>query len=144
MADQPWHELPPEVVGVLRPALDDVAHEMMEAVATIPAYARPLEGPFGDGLRIGVQEALKHLLEEIEEGGHVDRLDVYRGLGQGEMRAGRSLETLLSAYRVGARVAWRRSVAGRRPVAWRRAGRWRGGGQRGGVAPKTRARRSAP
>ena len=69
MADQPWHELPPEVVGVLRPALDDVAHEMMEAVATIPAYARPLEGPFGDGLRIGVQEALKHLLEEIEAGG---------------------------------------------------------------------------
>ena len=111
MADQPWHELPPEVVGVLRPALDDVAHEMMEAVATIPAYARPLEGPFGDGLRIGVQEALKHLLEEIEEGGHVDRLDVYRALGQGEMRAGRSLETLLSAYRIGARVAWRRFAA---------------------------------
>ena len=24
----------------------------MEAVATIPVYARPLEGPFGDGLRI--------------------------------------------------------------------------------------------
>src|ERR1700761_239562 len=111
LADQPWHELPPGVVEVLRPALDDVAHEMMEAVATIPAYARPLEGPFGDGLRIGVQEALKHLLEEIEEGGHVERLDVYRALGQGEMRAGRSLETLLSAYRVGARVAWRRFAA---------------------------------
>ena len=86
MADQPWHELPPEVVGVLRPALDDVAHEMMEAVARIPAYARPLEGPFGEGLRIGVQEALKHLLEEIEEGGHVDRLDVYRSLGQARVR----------------------------------------------------------
>ena len=111
MADQPWHELPPEVVAVLRPALDDVAREMMEAVGTIPAYARPLEGPFGDGLRIGVQEALKHLLAEIEEGGPVDRLDVYRALGQGEMRAGRSLETLLSAYRIGARVAWRRFAA---------------------------------
>src|SRR6201996_2285739 len=111
LADQPWHELPPEVVGVLRPALDDVAHEMMEAVATIPAYARPLEGPFGEGLRIGVQEALKHLLAEIEEGGHVERLDVYRALGQGEMRSGRSLESLLSAYRIGARVAWRRFAA---------------------------------
>jgi hypothetical protein len=111
LADQPWHELPPEVVGVLRPALDDVAHEMMEAVATIPAYARPLEGPFGDGLRIGVQEALKHLLAEIEESGHVERLDVYRALGQGEMRSGRSLESLLSAYRIGARVAWRRFAA---------------------------------
>jgi hypothetical protein len=111
MAEQPWHELPPEVVAVLRPALDDVAREMMEAVGTIPAYARPLEGPFGDGLRIGVQEALKHLLAEIEEGGPVDRLDVYRALGQGEMRSGRSLETLLSAYRIGARVAWRRFAA---------------------------------
>ena len=111
MADQPWHELPPEVVEVLRPALDDVAHEMMEAVATIPAYARPLEGPFGEGLRIGVQEALKHLLAEIEASGHVDRLDVYRALGQGEMRSGRSLESLLSAYRIGARVAWRRFAA---------------------------------
>jgi hypothetical protein len=111
LADQPWHELPREVVSVLRPALDDVAREMMEAVATIPAYARPLEGPFGDGLRIGVQEALKHLLAEIEAGGPVDRLDVYRALGQGEMRSGRSLESLLSAYRIGARVAWRRFAA---------------------------------
>jgi hypothetical protein len=105
LADQPWHELPPSVVGVLRPALDDVAHEMMEAVATIPDYARPLEGPFGDGLRAGVQEALRHLLAEIEAGGPVDRLDVYRLLGQGEMRSGRSLESLLTAYRIVARVA---------------------------------------
>ncbi|HEY2316990.1 MAG TPA: helix-turn-helix domain-containing protein [Solirubrobacteraceae bacterium] len=108
MADQPWHELPPEVVGVLRPGLDDVAREMMEAVATIPAYGRPLDGPFGDGVRAGVQEALRHLLAEIEAGGPVDRRDVYRALGQGEMRSGRSLESLLSAYRIGARVAWRR------------------------------------
>ncbi len=111
MADQPWHELPPDIAEVLRPSLDEVAAEMMEAVATIPAYARPLEGPFGEGLRIGVQEALKHLLAEIQEGGPVDRLDVYRALGQGEMRSGRSLETLLSAYRIGARVAWRRFAA---------------------------------
>ncbi|HZE04585.1 MAG TPA: helix-turn-helix domain-containing protein [Solirubrobacteraceae bacterium] len=108
MADQPWHELPAEVVSVLRPALDDVAREIIEAVATVPAYARPLEGPFGEGLRIGVQEALRHFLGEIEAGGPVERLDVYQALGRGEMRAGRSLESLLSAYRIGARVAWRR------------------------------------
>ena len=111
MADQPWHELPPEVVEVLRPSLDDVAAEMMEAVAAVPGYERPLEGPFGDGIRAGVQEALRHFLAEIEAGGPVDRLDVYRGLGRGEMRAGRSLESLLSAYRIGARVAWRRFAA---------------------------------
>lgn len=111
MAAQPWHELPRDVVDVLRPALDDVAHEMIEAVGAVPAYSRPLEGPFGDGVRAGVQEALRHFLAEIEAGGPVERLDVYRALGQGEMRAGRSLESLLSAYRIGARVAWRRFAA---------------------------------
>ena len=65
MADQPWHELPPEIVDVLRPALADVADEMIQAVATVPAYARPLEGPFGEGIRAGVQEALRHFLAEI-------------------------------------------------------------------------------
>ncbi len=37
------------------------------------------------------------------------------GLGQGELREGRTLDSLQSAYRVGARVAWRRiSAAARR------------------------------
>jgi len=111
MKEQPWHELPSSVAEVLRPALDDVAREMIEAVATVPAYSRPLEGPFGDGIRAGVGEALRHLLAEIEAGGPVARGEVYRVLGQGEMRAGRSLEALLSAYRIGARVAWRRFAA---------------------------------
>jgi PucR C-terminal helix-turn-helix domain len=111
MADQPWHELPPAIVEVLRPALPDVANEMIEAVATVPAYSRPLDGPFGEAVREGVQEALRHFLAEVEAGGKVARPDVYSALGRGEMRAGRSLESLLSAYRIGARVAWRRFAA---------------------------------
>src|SRR4030081_2027532 len=103
MVDQPWHELPPRIARVLRPVLAEVADEMIEAVRTVPAYARPLEGPFGAGIRAGVQEALRHLLAEIEAGGPVERSDVYSTLGRGEMRAGRSLDSLLSAYRVGAR-----------------------------------------
>ncbi|MDQ2759087.1 MAG: helix-turn-helix domain-containing protein [Actinomycetota bacterium] len=108
---QPWHELPSAIAGVLRPVLSDVADEMIEAVRTVPAYARPVEGPFGAGIRAGVQEALQHLLDEIEAGGPVERSDVYVALGRGEMRAGRSLDSLLSAYRLGARVAWRRFAA---------------------------------
>ena len=49
MADQPWHELPPEIAAVLRPVLAEVADEMIEAVGTVPAYARPLEGPVRRG-----------------------------------------------------------------------------------------------
>ncbi len=89
----------------------EVADEVIEAVRTIPAYARPLDGPFGVGLREGVQEAFRHFLGEIEAGGPLPRSDVYVTLGRGEMRAGRSLESLLSAYRLGARVAWRRFAA---------------------------------
>jgi hypothetical protein len=111
MVDQPWHELSPEVAHVLRAALDEIADEIIGAVRTIPAYSRPLEGPFGEGLRIGVQEALRHFLAEIEAGRSVARSDVYVTLGRGEMRAGRSLDSLLSAYRIGARVAWRRFAA---------------------------------
>jgi hypothetical protein len=99
------------VAVVLRPHLTDVADEMIEAVRVVPAYARPLEGELGQGIRSGVREALRHFLAEIEAGGPVARSDVYTGLGRGEMRAGRSLESLLSAYRIGARVAWRRFAA---------------------------------
>ena len=107
MNQQPWLELPPEIAEVLRPALAAVADETIRAVQTIPAYSRPLEGEFGDSVRAGVHGAFGHLLAEIEAGGRMPRPDVYNLLGRGEMRAGRTLESLLSAYRIGARVAWR-------------------------------------
>lgn len=111
MADQPWHELPPGIAEVLRPQLAEVADEIIAAVRKVPAYSRPLDGPLGAGIRAGVEEALGHFLAEIERGGPVARPDVYLALGRGEMRAGRSLESLLSAYRAGARVAWRQFAA---------------------------------
>jgi hypothetical protein len=82
MVDQPWHDLPPVIAEVLRPVLDDVALEIIGAVAEVPAYARPIEGPFGEGVRTGVGEALRHFLAEIEAGGPVERRDVYRWLGR--------------------------------------------------------------
>ena len=107
--EQPWRRLPPEIASVLRPASPEVAEEMLRAViTTVPAYARPLEGDFGEGIRAGVRQALDHFLAEIAAAGEVPRPDVYRALGQGEMQAGRSLDSLLSAYRIGARIAWRR------------------------------------
>lgn len=110
MAEQPWHELPPKVAAVLLPLLPELSAEIIEAVGSVPAYSRPIEGEFGVGVRAGVEEALTHLVKEIQASGPVPRSDVYRLLGRGEMRAGRSLDSLLSAYRIGARVAWRRAV----------------------------------
>jgi PucR C-terminal helix-turn-helix domain len=111
---RPWHRLPADAAPALRPALDDLAQEIIAAIRVeVPAYARPLEGPFGRGLVVGVEEALRQFLDGIEAGGRMPRSRVYVDLGRGEVRAGRSLDVLLAAYRVGARVAWRRfSAAG--------------------------------
>jgi hypothetical protein len=72
----------------------------------VPVYADPLNGPFGDGIRQGVVQALTRFLTGDEPGADSGRVN--RGLGRGEYRAGRSLDALQAAYRVGARVSWRR------------------------------------
>ena len=84
---------------------------MIEALqAGIPAYSRPLRGRFGAGIRVGVEEALTQFVDLIENP-ELDRsglVRIYRGLGGGEYRERRSLDALLAAYRLGARVSWRR------------------------------------
>lgn len=79
----------------------------------MPAYRRPLRGRFGAGIRTGVEQALGQFVDLI---GDPDRDRsasdaVYRALGRGEHRERRSLDALLAAYGLGARVAWRRVSA---------------------------------
>ncbi len=76
----------------------------------VPAYHRPLRGRFGAGIRQGVEVALTQFADLVADP-ELDRtgLDaVYRGLGAGEYGEHRSLDALLAAYRLGARVSWRR------------------------------------
>ena len=114
VAEHPWEGLPPEVAKVLRPELPALADEIVAELSHgVPDYARPLEGPFGKALRSGVEEALGRFTTLVENPG-ADRdegREVYLNLGRGEMRAGRSMDALLAAYRLGARVAWRRLAA---------------------------------
>jgi hypothetical protein len=108
------NELPPELAAALRPALPDLAQEIIAAIGRdVPDYARPLEGPFGRALRVGVERALSRFVDGIEAPGAGDggAREIYVALGRGEMRAGRSLDALLSAYRIGARLAWEHFVA---------------------------------
>jgi hypothetical protein len=104
--------LPPRVAAALRDELAALADEIIAVIAVeVPAYARPLEGAFGAGVSRGVQVALSHFLELAEgdpdASSGLDR-EVYVQLGRGEVRAGRPLEALLTAYRVGARISWGR------------------------------------
>jgi hypothetical protein len=94
----------------MRPELPALADEIIGALREgVPDYARPLEGPFAVGLRAGVEGALRQFVELMEHPGDLPpSREAYARLGRGEMRAGRTLDALLAAYRLGARVAWRR------------------------------------
>lgn len=110
----PWRELPSEAADAIEPALPEITREILAAIAReVPDYARPLEGSFGRGVRVGVDEALRQfvaLIRDPDAGREAGR-EVYVGLGRGELHQGRTLDSLLAAYRIGARVAWRRIAA---------------------------------
>lgn len=115
---EPWRGLPPRVADIIEPELPAITEEILETIARqVPEYARPLEGRFGRGIRTGVGEALLQfvaLIREPDQGREPGR-EVYVELGRGEQRVGRTLDSLQAAYRIGARVAWRRiAEAGRR------------------------------
>jgi hypothetical protein len=123
--ERPWAALPARTADALRPELRATAEEIIDAISRgVPDYARPLGGPFGEGLRRGVEQALHRFLDLV---GRTDPTpdpgrQAYVDLGRGELRAGRRLEALLAAYRLGARVAWRRMAAA---------------GERAGLEPRT-------
>src|SRR4051794_41474302 len=86
---------------------------MIRAIAVeVPDYARAMEGEFGRVVRLGVESALGRFVDLIEDPTGADGRGraTYVNLGRGEMRAGRSLDALLAAYRLGSRLAWRRFV----------------------------------
>jgi PucR C-terminal helix-turn-helix domain len=115
---EPWRGLSADVADLLEPELPAITEEILATIARqVPEYARPLEGSFGRGIRNGVGEALLQFVALIRDpGAGRDRgREVYVQLGRGEQRQGRTLDSLLAAYRVGARVAWRQiAAAGRR------------------------------
>jgi hypothetical protein len=105
--------VPPEAAEVLRPGLPALADEIIEAIAAeVPDYARAMSGTFGQMVRLGVEVALGRFMDGVADpGANLKRAsETYVNLGRGEFHAGRSLDALLAAYRVGARVAWRRFV----------------------------------
>src|SRR3954466_8771208 len=113
---EPWHALPPALADAIEPELPEATEEILATIGReVPEYARPLDGAFGVAIRTAVTEALRQFVELIRNPEPVRGRDVYVGLGRAERREGRTLDSLQSAYRVGARVGARRvSAAARR------------------------------
>jgi hypothetical protein len=115
---EPWRGLSSGVADLIEPELPAITEEILATIAhEVEEYARPLEGRFGEGIRTGVNEALLQFVALVRDpdAGRDPGREVYVALGRGEQRVGRTLDSLQAAYRIGARVAWRRiAEAGRR------------------------------
>ncbi len=109
--------LDPRVVDLLRSRLPEVAEHTIAAVtAEVPAYAGAFGGPMGRSIEQAVQMALAGFFRLSSEGADAgtplsSAIEGAYRLGQGEARSGRSVDALLSAYRVGARASWRELAA---------------------------------
>jgi hypothetical protein len=112
-------EIDDRVVSMLREGLPEVAtHTVAAVVAEVPGYTGALRGPMGENIEAAVQMALAGFLKLASRSRDSDpstplgpTLDGAYALGRGEARSGRSMDALLAAYRVGARVAWRHMSA---------------------------------
>lgn len=107
--------LPPVVLERLRRDTPTVAEQVVAVIMTeVPAYGDAFQGRMGRIIENAVKVALDGFLdlaaspEGIAPGSQIQFVyDAAYDLGRGEARSGRAMDALASAYRIGARVAWR-------------------------------------
>lgn len=108
-------EIDPRIASAIKTDLPAVAERTVaRIIAEVPSYAGALTGPMGETIRGAVQLALGGFLSLATRSRGSDpgtplapALEGAYRLGRGEAIAGRSMEALLAAYRIGARTAWR-------------------------------------
>jgi DNA-binding PucR family transcriptional regulator len=101
-----------QVADALRSQLADVADRVVQTIIDeVPSYAGAFSGRMGEVIRNAVQLALGGFLTlATRQDANAPKAPAIEGayqLGRGEARSGRTVEALLAAYRVGARVSWR-------------------------------------
>ncbi|WP_229402122.1 PucR family transcriptional regulator [Micromonospora okii] len=108
-------ELDELMAARLRAVLPLVAERTVTAItAEVPAYSGTLTGQMREKIENAVRIALDTFLQLVGRPQEADpstplapALEAAYALGSGEARSGRSMDALLAAYRVGARVSWR-------------------------------------
>jgi hypothetical protein len=117
---EPSFSLDATVAERLSAGLPAVAERVVAAIVSeVPSYADPFQRGMGATIERAVRVALEGFLELASRPGSPPTRaqsagvrDAAHALGQGEARAGRSIDALTSAYGVGARVAWHDIGAG--------------------------------
>jgi len=115
LADIEWPQLPRDWLESLMPTeLPGLVREIVTAIRDeIPEYRRTWEGEYGPITQRSVEEALSTFVTLIAE--NHDEPAGYDSwfwqLGRGEAMEGRSQDALQAAYRIGAKIAWRRITA---------------------------------
>ena len=104
--------LPPPLADILRPELPSLADEIIMAIRDkIPEYARPIDGPYGQLMRTGVEQALTSFVDLIAptppcRWPTATRLPVCSVVTRPKKAV--AWTPLQAAYRAGAQVAWHR------------------------------------
>ncbi|MBO1333114.1 helix-turn-helix domain-containing protein [Streptomyces sp. VRA16 Mangrove soil] len=116
--NEPLGPLPREFAAIMRPELPGLIKEIrVEVTRAYPEYAQLLNGPNAAAIRQGVEKSLSVFVDRVADpkASTAARDELLRKFGRVEAYEGRDLETLQSAYRLGARVALRRAkTIGRR------------------------------
>src|SRR3954463_693085 len=107
--------IPASVATAMRAELPSVAEATVaEIIVEVPSYADAFSGDMGRVIGNAVELALAGFLELATASSGADAgtpiqpaLAGAYELGRGEARSGRTMDALLAAYRVGARVSWR-------------------------------------
>ncbi len=105
--------MPAPALDAMRGVLHHVAGQTIEAVVSdVPGYRDSLDEQARATLAGAVELALRGFLSLAAQDSDLSAplapaLEGAYALGRGEARAGRSMDALLAAYRVGARVSWR-------------------------------------
>ncbi len=108
-------DLGERTVAMLRSRLPAIAEKTVQVITVqVPAYTDTLSGPIGANIRSAVELALGGFLKLAGRptpgaagSPLAPALEGAYALGRGEARAGRSMDALLAAYRIGARESWR-------------------------------------
>jgi hypothetical protein len=106
-----WPPVPPEAVSWMLPELEPLARDMAAAILSeVPEYGRPDDDSYARVVHQVARDAVHQFAARIADPAAsaepITRM--FHDIGRVEAAAGRSLDALHAALRVGARVTWQR------------------------------------